>query len=581
MEPSAALRPTTLRSKEKPVARVKPPRSANGSRKLGDILVEMRYVNADQLDRALSYQKENGARLGEALVKLGYITEDHLAEAIASQKRLPVIPLGEILPNPRATALLSEKFVRSRQVLPIDFDRDALVVAMVNPLDVVTLDDVRVITGYEIVPAVVTATAFTDTVEYLYSGRGSLGSAPEDRGATAVDIAEDRRVAEDVSVVTLVDDILDTALKRRASDVHFEPQLYEMPVRMRIDGVLHHVTEIPNHLKGGVLSRIKIMGDMDIAEKRLPQDGRATYRSDEQTVDLRIASIPTVYGENITIRLLDETMFEITLEELGLGEAELVVFRRALNRPYGQILITGPTGSGKSTTLYSALAEINSPTVKIYTVEDPVERKMPGILQSQIKSSIGLTFAAALRSLVRSDPDVIMVGEIRDLETATIATEAALTGHLVMSTLHTNDAASTITRLVEMRVPPFLIASALECVVAQRLARKLCPHCKREVTLVPAGMTAMEFDLFGDTPVAVAKAVGCRRCYGTGYSGRVGLYEVLPVTKELKSMISDAADTDAIRDYAIQEGMATLRQDGKRKILRKLTTVDEVQRVTM
>lgn len=580
MEPSTALRPTALRPKERAVASVTAPRSGNGSRKLGDILVEMRYITADQLSRALSYQKENGARLGEALVKLGYITEDHLVEAIASQKRLPVIPLGEILPNPRATALLTEKFVRSRQVLPIDFDRDALVVAMVNPLDVVTLDDVRVITGCEIVPAVVTATAFADTVEYLYSGRGSLGSAPEDRGGGG-DIAEARRVAEDVSVVTLVDDILDTALKRRASDVHFEPQLYEMPVRMRIDGVLHHVTEIPNHLKGGVLSRIKIMGDMDIAEKRLPQDGRATYRSDEQTVDLRIASIPTVYGENITIRLLDETMFEITLEELGLGESELVVFRRALNRPHGQILITGPTGSGKSTTLYSALAEINSPTVKIYTVEDPVERKMPGILQSQIKSSIGLTFATALRSLVRSDPDVIMVGEIRDLETATIATEAALTGHLVMSTLHTNDAASTITRLVEMRVPPFLIASALECVVAQRLARKLCPHCKKEVTLVPAGMTAMESDLFGDTPVAVAKAVGCRRCYRTGYSGRIGLYEVLPLTKDLRAMITKAADTDAIRDYAIQEGMATLRQDGKRKILRKLTTVEEVQRVTM
>ncbi len=576
MEPTTALRPPP-----KSAARVSPARSGNGSRKLGDILVEKKYINAGQLGRALSYQKENGARLGEALVKLGYITEDHLVEAIASQKRLPVIPLGEILPNPRATALLSEKFVRSRQVLPIDFDRDALVVAMVNPLDVVTLDDVRVITGYEIVPAVVTTTAFSDTVDYLYSGRGSLGSAPDDKGASATDIADDRRVAEDVSVITLVDDILDTALKRRASDVHFEPQLYEMPVRMRIDGVLHHVTEIPNHLKGGVLSRIKIMGDMDIAEKRLPQDGRATYRSDEQTVDLRIASIPTVYGENITIRLLDETMFEITLEELGMDEAELVVFRRALNRPYGQILITGPTGSGKSTTLYSALAEINSPTVKIYTVEDPVERKMPGILQSQIRSNIGLTFAAALRSLVRSDPDVIMVGEIRDLETATIATEAALTGHLVMSTLHTNDAASTITRLVEMRVPAFLIASALECVVAQRLARKLCPHCMKEVTLVPSSMSAVEFDLFGDAPVVVAKAVGCRRCYGTGYSGRIGLYEVLPVTKELKSMISDAADTDAIRDYAINEGMTTLRQDGKRKILRKLTTIDEVQRVTM
>ena len=311
-------------------------------------------------------------------------------------------------------------------------------------------------------------------------------------------LAEERRDAEDVSVVQLVDGILESALKRRASDVHFEPQLYGMPVRIRVDGVLHQVTEIPNDLKGGVTSRIKIMGEMDIAEKRLPQDGRATYRSDEQSVDLRIASIPTVFGENVTIRLLDQTMFEITLEELGMNENELVLFRRALRRPHGQILITGPTGSGKSTTLYSALDEVNTPSVKIYTVEDPVERKMPGILQSQVKPAIGLTFASMLRSLVRSDPDVIMVGEIRDLETATIATEAALTGHLVLSTLHTNDAASTITRLVEMGVPPFLIASSLECVVAQRLARRLCPNCNTEVELAPEEMTPAELEFFGE-----------------------------------------------------------------------------------
>src|SRR5665648_521336 len=332
-------------------------------------------------------------------------------------------------------------------------------------------------------------------------------------------------IRDSVSVVELVDGILESALKRRASDIHFEPQLYGMPVRIRVDGVLHQISEIPNDLKGGVISRIKIMGDMDIAEKRLPQDGRATYRSDEQSVDLRIASIPTVFGENVTIRLLDQTMFEITLEELGMSEGELVLFRRALKRPHGQILITGPTGSGKSTTLYSALDEINTPSVKIYTVEDPVERKMPGILQSQVKPSIGLTFASMLRSLVRSDPDVIMVGEIRDLETATIATEAALTGHLVLSTLHTNDAASTITRLVEMRVPAFLIASSLECVVAQRLARRLCPHCKKEIELTPAEMTSAELEFYGDETVTIARAVGCRRCFGTGYNGRTGLFE--------------------------------------------------------
>ncbi|MHB8868548.1 MAG: GspE/PulE family protein [Thermoleophilia bacterium] len=560
--------------------RAVPPRSGNGSRRLGDILVEKNYLSDDQLERALSFQRESGAKLGEALIKLGYITDEHVAEALASQKKLPIIPLGEVFPNPRAAGLLTEKFIRARQVMPIDFDRDALVLAMVDPLDVVTLDDARVITGRDIVPVVVTATAFNDTVDYVFSGKGVLDGLAKDADPSPKQVAEERRDAEDVSVVTLVNDLLDTALKRRASDMHLEPQLYGMTVRIRVDGVLHQISEIPNHLKGGVTSRVKIMGDMDIAEKRLPQDGRATYRSDEQTVDLRIASIPTVYGENITIRLLDETMFEITLEELGMGESELVLFRNALDRPYGQILITGPTGSGKSTTLYSALEEINKPTVKIYTVEDPVERKMPGILQSQVKPTIGLTFAAALRSLVRSDPDVIMVGEIRDLETATIATEASLTGHLVLSTLHTNDAASTVTRLVEMRVPPFLIASALECVVAQRLARQLCPRCKLEYRLPPADMTVAEFEFYGGTPVVVSRPVGCRRCFGTGYSGRIGLFEVLPITKAVKQMITGGATTDEIRDFALAGGMLTLRQDGLRKVLRSLTTFEEVQRVT-
>jgi type II secretory ATPase GspE/PulE/Tfp pilus assembly ATPase PilB-like protein len=393
-------------------------------------------------------------------------------------------------------------------------------------------------------------------------------------------VAQERLGAEDTSVVDLVDDLLDTALKRRASDIHFEPQLYDMPVRIRVDGVLHQITEIPNQLKGSVTSRIKIMGDMDIAEKRLPQDGRATYRTADHSVDLRIASIPTVFGENIAIRLLDETMFAITLEELGMGADELVRFRATLGRPHGQILITGPTGSGKSTTLYSALEEINDPAVKIYTVEDPVERKIAGILQSQVKPSIGLTFASALRSLVRSDPDVIMVGEIRDLETATIVTEAALTGHLVLSTLHTNDAPSAITRLVEMRVPPFLIASSLECVVAQRLVRRLCPDCKEQVTLTPDAMSPAQAEFFEHTTVTVAAPVGCRRCLGTGYSGRMGVFEVMTIDKHVRRLIADGVEADALREAATAQGMTTLRQDGRRKVLGGLTTFEEVHRVT-
>lgn len=550
-------------------------------RLLGEILLSRQYITANQLDRALTYQNDKGVKLGQALVRLQDLSEDQLAEALASQKGLPVIPLGELYPNPGAVNLLSEKFIRSREVLPIDFEGDSLILGMVDPLDIVTLDDVRVMAGIDVTPVVVTPSDFQDMVEYIFTGKGALDESDLDKvDASAKKLAEERDHAEDVSVVSLVDNILDTALKRRASDIHLEPQLYEMIGRLRIDGVMHPLTQIPNDSKGAVLSRLKIMGDMDIADKRLPQNGRATYRSPEQTVDLRIASIPTVYGENITIRLLDESMYEISLQELGMEEQELDIFHEALARPYGMVLITGPTGSGKSTTLYSALDELNTNEVKIYTVEDPVERKMPGILQSQVKPDIGLTFAAALRSLVRSDPDVIMVGEIRDLQTAIIATESSLTGHMVFSTLHTNDAASTITRLSEMGTPPYLIASSLECVVAQRLARQLCGHCRTKVQLSPAEMTKSELEFFGSREVEIYRAVGCRRCFGTGYLGRVGLFEVLTVTKDLRRLVMDQATADEIREYALSLGMTDLRAGGVRKVLSGATTVEEVERVT-
>jgi type IV pilus assembly protein PilB len=553
----------------------------DADQRLGMILVQKSNLTESQLGRALSYQSESGARLGEALMKLGYVTDEQLAEALAAQKRLSMVHLGDVLPDPRAVSLLTERFIRVRRVIPVDFDRDSLVLAMVDPLDVVTLDDVRVITGLEVVPVVAAATGFAETVELVFSNRGALAVGDTGEELTPHKLAEDRHYAEETSVVTLVNDILNTALKRRASDIHFEPQLYDMGVRIRVDGVLHTLTNISNDLKGGVLSRLKIIGDMDIAEKRLPQDGRATYRSPDQTVDLRIASIPTAYGENITIRLLDESMFKISMEELGLGDSELVLFRQALSRPHGQILITGPTGSGKSTTLYSALDEINKPNIKIYTVEDPIERKMPGILQSQVKPTIGLTFASALRSLVRGDPDIIMIGEIRDLETAMIATEASLTGHLVLSTLHTNDAPSSISRLAEMGVPPYLIPSALHCVVAQRLARKMCPHCAGHTILRPEDMTPAEKAYLGDEEVTVPLAVGCRRCYRTGFAGRLGIFEVLPVTPDFAGLIVSGAGTDDLRKMARADGMVSLQEDGLRKMLRMQTTLSEIRRVTV
>ncbi|HEY5529771.1 MAG TPA: ATPase, T2SS/T4P/T4SS family [Thermoleophilia bacterium] len=550
------------------------------SMRLGDILIERGAITETQLNKSLEYQRDTGARLGEAVTQLGYVTADQIADALSWQGNYGLSALAELIPNPSAVALLTEKFSRARQVMPLEFNKQgALVLAMVTPSDVLTIDDVRLITGLEVVPVVTTAGVLGEALDLLYSRKGRL-ETPTKKAEQGRQGPSDREVAEYDTVVSLVDEILATGMRQKASDIHFEPQADKMIVRLRVDGVLHPLTEIRSEIKDGVVSRIKILADMDIAEKRLPQDGRATFEADDRSMDLRIACIPTVFGENVTIRLLDDRMFNITLEQLGMGEQQLPIFRKALNRPWGEILITGPTGSGKSTTLYAGLEEINNAAVKIYTVEDPVERKMPGILQTQIRSSIGLTFASMLRSLVRSDPDVIMIGEIRDHETALIATEASLTGHLVLSTLHTNDAASAITRLMEMELPAYLIASALECVVAQRLARQLCPRCKKTVTLTPTNMTQEERDFLGVTEAVIAQAVGCSRCFRTGYSGRIGLFEVLPVDRDVRRLILDHATADQIRDQALSTGMRTLREDGRLKVLAGMTTIEEVERVT-
>ena len=548
--------------------------------RLGDILIERGAITETQLNKSLEYQRDTGARLGEAVTQLGYVTADQIADALSWQGNYGLSALAELIPNPSAVALLTEKFSRARQVMPLEFNKQgALVLAMVTPSDVLTIDDVRLITGLEVVPVVTTAGVLGEALDLLYSRKGRL-ETPTKKAEQGRQGPSDREVAEYDTVVSLVDEILATGMRQKASDIHFEPQADKMIVRLRVDGVLHPLTEIRSEIKDGVVSRIKILADMDIAEKRLPQDGRATFEADDRSMDLRIACIPTVFGENVTIRLLDDRMFNITLEQLGMGEQQLPIFRKALKRPWGEILITGPTGSGKSTTLYAGLEEINNAAVKIYTVEDPVERKIPGILQTQIRSSIGLTFASMLRSLVRSDPDVIMIGEIRDHETALIATEASLTGHLVLSTLHTNDAASAITRLMEMELPAYLIASALECVVAQRLARQLCPRCKKTVTLTPTNMTQEERDFLGVTEAVIAQAVGCSRCFRTGYSGRIGLFEVLPVDRDVRRLILDHATADQIRDQALSTGMRTLREDGRLKVLAGMTTIEEVERVT-
>jgi type IV pilus assembly protein PilB len=550
------------------------------SLRLGDILVGQGVMTEAQLSRSLRFQSETGARLGEVLTHFGYVTPTQLSEALAWQSMYGLSAVAELLPNPNVSRVLTENFCRARMVLPIDVDSDrALILAMVDPGDVATIDDVRLITGMQVRPVAATRAAIAEAWEVVFANRAQLEG--EETTPAVQTGPSDREIADFDTVVSLVEKILVTAIRRKATDIHFEPAADRMVVRLRTDGVMHPLTDIKGAIKQGVISRIKVMADMDIAEKRVPQDGRASLRIDERVVDLRIASIPTVFGEGVTVRVMDEQATALSLPGLGMDDEELVVFREAIKRPWGEILITGPTGSGKSTTLYAGLLEVNDPTVKIYTVEDPVERRIPGIVQSQIHSAIGVTFASMLRSLLRSDPNIIMIGEIRDHDTALISTEASLTGHLVLSTLHTNDAPTAVTRLLEMGIPAYLIASTLELVVAQRLARRLCSRCKETVKLSETDMTLEDRAFLGVDATSIARAVGCTACYNTGYSGRVGLFEVLPVTRDLRRLILDYASVDQIREHARAAGVKSLRDDGLRKVIAGVTSMEEVHRVTI
>jgi type IV pilus assembly protein PilB len=550
------------------------------SLRLGDILVAQGVLSEGQLARSLSAQSQTGARLGDVVTHFGYVTSAQLSEALTWQSMYGLSVLAELLPNPNVSHVLTENFCRARLVLPIDFDSDrSLILAMADPGDIATIDDVRLITGMQVRAVAAVRGAISEGWDVVFAGRARLEiSEVGDKPQTG---PSDKEVAEYETVVSLVDKILTTAVRRNATDIHFEPGQDRTAVRVRVDGVMHPLTEVRGAVRQGVISRIKVMADMDIAEKRMPQDGRVSLRLDERVIDLRIASIPTVFGEGVTIRVLDDHGFAITLPGLGMEEEELAAYRAAVKKPWGEVLITGPTGSGKSTTLYAGLQEVNSPEIKIYTVEDPVERRIAGIVQSQTHAAIGVTFASMLRSLLRSDPNIIMIGEIRDHETALIAAEASLTGHLVLSTLHTSDASSAVTRLLEMGLPAYLIASTLELVVAQRLARRLCSRCKVEVKLTETDMTVEERAFLGNDATRIARAVGCKHCYNTGYSGRIGLFEVLPMTREIRHLLLEHATADAIRDQARASGVRSLRDDGLRKVRAGVTTIEEVQRLTI
>ena len=551
----------------------------SGSRiKLGAMLVASGLLTSEQVEEALLQQRATGVRLGEVLVRDGTVNELEIVGAVARQMRIGVVDLNLSSPHTNAIGLLPRDFIVRHRVLPLQIREDGtLELAMTNPLDVITMDEVGMRTKRRVVPLICTEGGFDEAVAVYFSSRGKLKDALEE-DAEATPLA----AGVDASVIEIVDALLTDASSMGASDIHLEPREDTLHVRCRIDGVLHPLREFPKDLQAGILSRLKIMANLNIAERRLPQDGRSSFMlSSGEAVDLRLASLPSLYGENITIRILEVSPLPPTLASLGLIGANLARFEQALQKSEGGMAIVGPTGSGKSTTLYTTLELIRSPERKVYTVEDPIERKITGIIQTEVKPLIGLTFAKALRSLVRADPDIIMVGEIRDLETAKMAADAAVTGHKVFTTLHTNDAAAAVTRMVEMGVPRYLVAAAWDCFVAQRLTRRLCPYCRTPETLT--GERWRELGL-GQPPaelVTVYRPIGCGKCFGTGYRGRIGLYEVLLIDDDLRELISGTGTVLDIQRMARAKGVGSLRDDGVQKVLDGSTSYLELLRVTI
>jgi type IV pilus assembly protein PilB len=541
---------------------------------IGEVIVEAGFATVEQVERAVAIARETGRPTGNVLVSEGSITTDQLAQAVARRFGMDHVDLSQYPVDMAAANLVAPAAAKRLQAVPVGFvDKATLVVAVSDPANVLAIDDIAMLTGYGVRPAV----ASSEAVAALITKINRLDDAVQEVEEEEVqEVTELRESAEDAPVIKLVNSLVAQAVEQSASDIHFEPEENGLVVRFRIDGVLTDSAVVPKKLALGVISRLKVMADLDIAQKFMPQDGRIGLTVEKRQVDLRVVSLPLVHGESVVLRILDQGSVPIGLDELGLQKEAQARLEGALGRSHGAVLATGPTGAGKSTTLYASLMEIRTREKSILTIEDPVEYQVEGIKQVQVNERTGLTFATGLRSMMRADPDVIMVGEIRDTESALIGIEAALTGHLVLSSLHTNDAPSSLTRLVEMGIEPFLVASSIECVVAQRLVRRLCTSCRRETTVPTAALNGG-----GDSsPVTVYESVGCDRCAGTGYRGRVGLFEVMTLTDEVRALVVERASADRIAAMAIEQGMTTLRQDGLDKVADGETSLAEVGRVT-
>jgi type IV pilus assembly protein PilB len=569
----------TARPAERP-GLTPPSRRGGSGRFITDHIIELGYAPRERVEASIAEARNSGRTPEQVLLAEQVITTDQLARATSERFGLDHLDLSAFDIDLGAVNLIPTQAAKRYGAIPVAFiGEDTLMVAMSDPTNVRAVDDISIMTGLDVRPAVSSAEDIDEALHAASKLDASIAEAIEEEEEGAADLGEVTEIREsagEAPVIKLVNGVIAKGVEEGVSDIHFEPEGKDMRVRYRVDGVLHDATTVPRRMVPGVTSRLKIMASLDIAEKRLPQDGRVGLTVGGHPIDIRMASLPSVKGEKIVLRILDKEQARIGLDKLGMQEDTLSRFRSAFTRSYGATFVTGPTGSGKTTSLYSALNVINQPEVNIITIEDPVEYQIPGLTQVQVNSKAGLSFASGLRSMVRSDPDVIMVGEIRDKETAQIAIESALTGHLVLSTLHTNDAPTAITRLTEMGIAPFLTASALDCVISQRLARVLCTHCKERVVL-KAGALAM-YSIHTD--LEAYHTTGCKRCGYSGYKGRVGIYEAMVMSEQIREMTIEKASADQIRRVAIEQGMRTLQQDGIDKVRMGVTSIQEIARVT-
>jgi type IV pilus assembly protein PilB len=581
--------------------------------RVGELLLKERRITPQQLQQALNQQKANGGKLGYNLVKMGFIRDEEITALLSKQYGVPSINLPQFELDQTVIRLIPADTAQKYQIVPLSRSGATLTIAMTDPTHVFAMDDIKFMTGYNVEPVVASEIAVSEAIERYYPAQTKATVAKEPSGPSTLELATKgleelqalentgdvevleelqeisadalAKQGEEAPVVRLVNVVLMSAIQKGASDIHVEPYEKELRVRYRIDGILYNIMSPPMKFRDAIASRIKIMAKLDIAEKRLPQDGRIKIRFNEngspKEIDFRVSCLPTLFGEKIVMRLLDKEKLMLDMTRLGFESESLAKFETAIQRPWGMVLVTGPTGSGKTNTLYSSIARINTPETNIMTAEDPVEFNLAGVNQVQVREQIGLNFAAALRSFLRQDPNIILVGEIRDFETAEIAVKAALTGHLVLSTLHTNDAPSTVNRLMNMGIEPFLVASSVHLICAQRLVRRVCSNCTEPSSLPPAALLQAGFSQEDAHSVTPQKGAGCDRCSLTGYKGRVGLYEVMEITEELRELILVGASGLELRRKAIDDGMITLRMSGLRKVKDGVTTIEEVVRETV